>query len=62
MNTLYIKDDLIKSRNQIILIIDDHQIINPTHEMLINNGWKLYTQTQPTEEQIFEENKQNLIQ
>lgn len=62
MNTLYIKDHLIKSRNQIILIIDDHQIINPTHEMLINNGWKPYTQTQPTEEQIFEENKQNLIQ
>ena len=62
MNTLYIKDHLIKSRNQIILIIDDHQIINPTHEMLINNGWKPYTQTQPTEEQIFEDNKQKYIQ
>lgn len=60
MNKLYIKGDLIQSRNQIILEIDDRQVINPTHEMLINNGWSEYVPSQPTEEQIFEENKQNL--
>lgn len=60
MNKLYIKGDLIKSRNQIVIEIDDRQIINPTHEMLINDGWVEYVYIQPTEEQIFEENKQNL--
>ena len=60
MNKLYTKGDLIKSRNQIVIEIDDKQIINPTHEMLINDGWVEYVYIQPTEEDIFEQNKQNL--
>lgn len=60
MNKLYTKGDLIKSRNQIVIENDDIQIINPTHEMLINDGWVEYVYIQPTEEDIFEQNKQNL--
>lgn len=60
MDKLYTKGDLIKSRNQIVIEIDDRQIINPTHEMLINDGWVEYVYAQPTEEEIFEQNKQNL--
>ena len=60
MNKLYTKGDLIKSRNQIVIEIDDKQIINPTHEMLINDGWVEYVYIQPTEEDIFEQNKHNL--
>lgn len=60
MNKLYTKGDLIKSRNQIIINIDDRQIINPSNEMLINDGWVEYTPEQLTEEDIFNQNKQNL--
>lgn len=60
MNKLYTKGDLIKSRNQIIINIDDRQIINPSNEMLINDGWVEYIPEQLTEEDIFNQNKQNL--
>ena len=42
MNTLYIKEGRVKSRGTIVLFVNDKQIINPTHDMLINNGWELY--------------------
>lgn len=61
MNTLYINNKTIKSRNQIVLEIENRQIINPTHEMLIENGWEVYIQPEPSEEVIIEEEKQNLI-
>lgn len=60
MNTLYIKDNIIKTRNEIVLELDDKQIINPTHEMLIENGWVVFEPEKPSEEDIFEQNKQNL--
>ena len=60
MNTLYIKNDIIKSRNQIVLEVEDEQIINPTHEMLLSDGWELYTPTQEVVEKTLEEARQNL--
>ena len=61
MNTLYIKDNIIKTRSEIVLEIDDRQIINPTHEMLIEEGWIVYEVEQPSEEKIFEEERDNLL-
>lgn len=62
METKYIKDDKVKYRNQIILTIGDTQVINPTHEMLLENGWVEYITPQPTEEEILKGYKDNLIQ
>ena len=44
MNTLYIKGETIIDKNRIVLEINDKQIINPPHEMLIENGWEIYKQ------------------
>ena len=38
----YIKDDVIKYANEIIIRNEQSQIINPTEEMLINDGWVEY--------------------
>ena len=66
---------VIKDANSIILYItqqienpDTHemedmefQVFNPTHEMLINDGWELYTIPKPTEEEIFNKTKREKI-
>jgi hypothetical protein len=38
----YIKDDIIKYANEIVICNEQFQIINPTEEMLINDGWVEY--------------------
>ena len=61
----YIKDEIIKPRNQIVLhgtrIIKGRdgnekevqtQIINPKEEMLFADGWEEYVIPEPTEEEI----------
>lgn len=56
MAKLYIKDGQILSAKQIIIKADGYQIINPTEEILLANGWEEYVapeQTQ-TEEEIAE--------
>ena len=60
MNTLYIKGKSIKPKNQIVLEFNDVQVINPTHEMLIEQGWDVYVIPEPTEEEKFEQERQNL--
>lgn len=60
MNTLYIKDKTIKSKNKIVLEFNDVQVINPTHEMLLEHGWQLYVVPEPTEEEKFEQEKLNI--
>lgn len=60
MNTLYIKGESILDRSHIVLTIEDKQIINPTHEMLIEAGWELYTTPELTDEERFEQEKLNL--
>ena len=56
MAKLYIKDGQILSAKQIVIKADGYQIINPTEEILLENGWEEYVapeQTQ-TEEEIAE--------
>ena len=61
----YIKDGIIKTRNQIVIksqrtIIDDDgndkvvnvQTFNPSEEMILADGWEEYTIPEPTEEEI----------
>ena len=38
----YIKDNKIKTAKQIIIRKDGKQIINPTEEMILANGWVEY--------------------
>ena len=60
MSNLYIKDNQILSRQSIVLydkkIIDGEevsfQIINPTHEQILNNGWEVYVRPEPTIEDV----------
>ena len=52
MNTqLYIKDGTIRDRSRIVIIKDNFQIINPTDEMVLADGWQPYTPPQSPEPQ-----------
>lgn len=52
MNTqLYIKDGTIRDRSRIVIIKDDIQIINPTEEMVLADGWISYPPPAPEEPQ-----------
>ena len=44
---LYKKDGKIKERSRIIIFKDDQQIINPTDEMVIADGWVKYVAPDP---------------
>ena len=46
---MYIKNNIIKNRNEIVLFINGYQIFNPSEEMLFENGWKKYEQPKYTE-------------
>lgn len=48
---LYIKDGTIRDRSRIVIIKDNFQIINPTEEMVLADGWILYTPPAPPEPQ-----------
>jgi hypothetical protein len=37
------------------------QVFNPTHEMLVGDGWELYVIPEPTEEELFNEAKRHKI-
>lgn len=41
----YIKEGIIKYRNQIVIINEDTQILNPTEGMLLADGWEEYIVT-----------------
>ena len=45
----YIKDGIIKTRNQIVIIKDGRQYINPKEEMLLADGWVEYIEPQEDE-------------
>ena len=52
MNTqLYIKDGTIRDKSRIIIIKDNFQIINPTEEMVLADGWISYSPPAPPEPQ-----------
>lgn len=61
MNTLYKKDGKIKQRKHIVLYYEDRQVFNPSEEELIENGWEKYEIPQPTEEELFQREKQNKL-
>lgn len=61
MNTLYKKDGKIKQRKHIVLYYEDRQVFNPSEEELIENGWMKYETPQPTEEELFQREKQNKL-
>lgn len=62
MNVLYTKDGKVKARNTIVLEVGEKQIINPTHDMLIADGWKLHTEPQLTDEELLQHAKEALKQ
>ena len=74
MNTLYIKDGQIKTRSQIVIksqraIIDkdgNEKVVgtntfNPSEELILANGWEKYETPQPTEEELFQREKQHKL-
>jgi hypothetical protein len=46
---LYIKDGVIRTRNRIVLIIDGKQLINPTEEDILADGWVEYVEKKKLE-------------
>lgn len=55
---LYKKDGKIKERSRIIIFKDDQQIINPTDEMVIADGWVEYVAPDPVVDNSSEISKQ----
>lgn len=55
---LYKKDGKIKERSRIIIFKDDQQIINPTDEMVIADGWVEYIAPDPVVDNSSEMSKQ----
>lgn len=47
----YIKDGTIRDRSRIVIIKDNFQIINPTEEMVLADGWISYSPPTPLEPQ-----------
>ena len=43
MNTRYIKNGKINRRSEIVIKKDGMQIINPSEELILANGWEIYT-------------------
>ena len=58
---LYIKDGQVKLANRIVIITEDSQIINPTHEMLLDDGWVEYVQPE-IEPQPYRKSESDIIQ
>lgn len=57
----FIKDNAIKFQNQIIIVQDEFQYINPSEEMILQNGWKEYI-VEYTDEDLLNDEKQYKIQ
>ena len=58
------KDKEVKPANKIILLEDGQQVLNPTEEMLLANGWEeyVYVAPEPTEAQKLERAINDAIQ
>jgi hypothetical protein len=52
MNELYTNGNEVKRRNKIALVVDGFRYFNPSHEMLIANGWQPYTPPTPEQPEI----------
>ena len=52
---------VIKPQNRIVVIKGDRQIINPPHDILLEDGWTEYVTPQPTAEQLLNRAKRQRI-
>ena len=49
----YTKNGEIKSANRIIVVIDGMQVVNPTEEQILADGWVEYVAPEPDKDEIF---------
>lgn len=61
---LYSLGGEIKPAKKIVLMIDGQQVLNPTEDMILSNGWEeyVYTAVEPTEEEKLVNEKNNAAQ
>ena len=53
---------IVRLQNEIVIIKDDRQIINPSHDMLIEDGWEIYVVNNEQKiTETFESVKKDLI-
>lgn len=48
----YIKDGVVKTRNQIVIRKNGKNIYNPNEKMILEDGWVEYVIPEPTEEEL----------
>lgn len=53
----YIKNGDVRSRQEIVVVKDGMQVINPSEEMLLNDGWEIYVAPMPSEDTLLAEAK-----
>ena len=58
---LYIKDNIVRPQNKIIVIKDEFQYINPSEELILEDGWIEY-ETKYTDEELLDRAKSKKIQ
>ena len=58
---IFQKDNQIKSLNRIVIIKDDMQILNPTEEMVLEDGWVEFKAPEPTAEELLVSAKKDKI-
>jgi hypothetical protein len=49
---LYIKNGEIRDSRKIAVVVDGYRYFNPSHEMLIANGWQPYTPPTPSQPEV----------
>ena len=57
----YTKDNRIKFRSDIVIHKNGKQIINPTEEMLLADGWVEYLMPEPTAEELLAQAKADKV-
>lgn len=58
---LYIKDNIVRPQNKIIVIKDEFQYINPSEEMILEDGWMEY-EVKYTDEELLDQARSKKIQ
>jgi hypothetical protein len=50
--SLYIKNNVIREQRVIEIVKDGYRTFNPSHEMLIADGWEVYTPPTPSQPEV----------
>lgn len=58
----YIKDNIIKYANNIVIKRDGMQIINPSEELILADGWVEYTPPKPEEPQPYHKSTYEIVE